>query len=109
MSTGGATDLRSLRKAPFDLLLEIERRGKAALAGSVGEAGDVTEWVGVGFRIGEEAFIVARDEVREIMLVPGGITRVPGAKAWIRGLANARGQLPGAQGAVHGDHPRRRR
>jgi len=40
-----------------------------------------------------ELFLVAREETREVLSVPTSITRVPGAKAWIRGLANVRGQL----------------
>lgn len=88
-----ATDLRSLKDHPFDLLREIERRSKTALAGATGDAVDVEEWVGIGFRLGDEQFIVARDRVREVLMVPPFITRVPGAKAWIRGLANLRGHL----------------
>ena len=51
------------------------------------------EWVGVAFRLGGEAFLVAREETREVMGYPAAVTRVPGAKAWIRGLSNVRGQL----------------
>jgi len=88
-----STDLRSLRDHPFDLLREIERRSKTALAGAAGEFGDMEEWVGIGFRLGDEQFIVERDRVREVLMVPPFITRVPGAKNWIRGLANVRGHL----------------
>ena len=86
-------DLRSLRDRPFDLLRELERRSKTALAGVAGDDVSVEEWVGVGFRLGEEQFVVARDKVREIMMVPDHVTRVPGAKDWVTGLANIRGQL----------------
>src|SRR6266404_5324227 len=44
-------ELKSLRDRPFELLVELERRGRASS------------------------------------------TRVPGARAWIKGLANVRGQL----------------
>ena len=88
-----ATDLRSLKQHPFDLLQELERRSKAALAGATGEGVDVEEWVGIGFRLAEEPFIVARDDIREILMVPELITRIPGAKSWVRGLANIRGHL----------------
>ncbi len=86
-------DLRALRKQPFELLRELERRSKAALAGAAGDVADVDEWVGIGFRIADEQFIVARDDIREVLMVPALIARVPGAKPWIRGLANVRGQL----------------
>jgi twitching motility protein PilI len=71
----------------------MERRIKVALAGAAGDDVSVEEWVGIGFRLGTERFIVGREEVREILMVPTTVTRVPGAKAWIRGLANIRGHL----------------
>jgi twitching motility protein PilI len=87
-----APNLRDLRDQPFELLRELERRGRAAASGGdEGPAG--REWVGVAFRLGGDTFLVARDETREIMSVPAAVTRVPGAKAWIRGLMNVRGQL----------------
>ena len=51
------------------------------------------EWVGVAFRLGGEAFLLAREETREVLAFPGAVTRVPGARAWVRGLSNVRGQL----------------
>ena len=87
-----APNLRDLRDQPFELLRELERRGRAAATGGdEGPAG--REWVGVAFRLGGDTFLVAREETREIMAVPAAVTRVPGAKAWIRGLMNVRGQL----------------
>lgn len=93
MEAAQATDLRSLKDHPFDLLREIERRSKTALAGAAGGDVDIEEWVGIGFRLGDEQFIVARDRVREVLMVPPLITRVPGAQPWVRGLANVRGHL----------------
>lgn len=93
MSVSAASELRSLKDHPFDLLREIERRSKAAIAGAIGDEISVEEWVGIGIRLGEERFIVARDAVREILMVPAQLTRVPGARSWVRGLANVRGHL----------------
>jgi twitching motility protein PilI len=93
MSVTAATDLRSLKDQPFDLLQEMERRSKAAMAGAAGDDINVEEWVGIGFRLGEDQFIVARDEVREVLMIPSSLSRVPGSKPWIRGLANVRGHL----------------
>lgn len=87
-----AVDLATLRDQPFELLAELERRSRAAIAGKA--SGDVpAEWVGVGFRIGEEQFVASREEVREVLMLPDSITRVPGAKRWILGIANLRGHL----------------
>jgi twitching motility protein PilI len=84
--------LRALRDRPFELLLALEQRARDVAAGARdGVAGQ--EWIGVAFRMGGETFLVARDEAREVMGVPASITRVPGARPWIRGLANVRGQL----------------
>ena len=71
---------------------EIERRSRAAHSGKAG--GDSpSEWVGVGFRIGEEQFVASREQVREVLMLPDTMTRVPGAQRWLLGIANLRGQL----------------
>lgn len=88
-----AGSLRGLREHPFDLLREMERRSKVAAAGFQGGDVSADEWVGIGFRLGTERFAVERGEVREVLMVPGVVTRVPGAKAWLRGIANVRGHL----------------
>jgi twitching motility protein PilI len=85
--------LRSLRDKPFDLLRELERLARVALSGQGRDAANEREWVGVAFRMSSENFMVARDETREVLGYPAAITRVPGAKPWIRGIANVRGQL----------------
>jgi twitching motility protein PilI len=89
----GPVALRTLQRSPFDLLRELERRAKSAAAGFTTGGGSVEEWVGVGFRLGGEQFVIARDDVREVLMVPPAVTRVPGAKGWLKGLANIRGHL----------------
>ena len=89
---GASPDLAALVEQPFELLREIERRSRAAHSGKAG--GDSpSEWVGVGFRIGEEQFVAKREQVREVLMLPDTMTRVPGAKRWLLGIANLRGQL----------------
>jgi len=85
--------LRSLRDRPFELLAELERRGRAVSAQVAQEGAGGREWVGVALRMAGDLYLVAREETREVFGVPAGMTRVPGAKAWIKGLANVRGQL----------------
>ena len=77
---------------PFELLQEIERRSRAVHDGH-GSGDAAAEWVGVGFRIGEEQFVASREQVREVLMLPDAITRVPGANRWLLGIANLRGQL----------------
>ena len=87
-----AVDLASLVKQPFELLREIERRSAAAQSGDAA-ARVSSEWVGVGFKIGDEQFVANRDQVREVLMLPETMTRVPGAKRWLLGIANLRGHL----------------
>jgi twitching motility protein PilI len=85
-------DLESFVEEPFALLQEMERRSRAAVAGK--GTGDLpSEWVGIGFRIGQENFVADRDQVREVLMMPETMTRVPGAKRWVLGIANLRGHL----------------
>jgi twitching motility protein PilI len=92
-ASGSELSLRSLRDRPFELLKELEKRSRAVTAGSAPEAAAGAEWVGVAFRMGGETFLVAREETREVLGYPAAVTRIPGAKNWVRGLANVRGQL----------------
>ena len=80
-------ELKSLRDRPFELLAELERRGRAVSAQLNQDAGG-REWVGVALRMAGDLYLVAREETREVLGVPAGTTRVPGAKPWIKGLAN---------------------
>lgn len=88
-----ATPLRALRDRPYELLRELDRRARSAAQGQPESTATGAEWVGIAFRIGGEAFLLAREETREVMSFPGTVTRVPGARAWVRGLSNLRGQL----------------
>ena len=92
-NSGSDTSLRGLRDRPFELLKELEKRSRNVAANSVAEADAGQEWVGVAFRMGGETFLVAREETREVLGYPAVVTRIPGAKSWVRGLANVRGAL----------------
>jgi len=85
--------LHALRDRPFELLAALERRGRSASAAPGEEASTGREWVGVALRMAGELYLVAREETREVLSVPSQVTRVPGAKTWIKGLANIRGSL----------------
>jgi twitching motility protein PilI len=91
--SGSDISLRSLRDRPFELLKELEKRSRTVAANSVADASTGQEWVGVAFRMGGETFLVAREETREVLGYPAVVTRIPGAKNWVRGLANVRGAL----------------
>lgn len=63
----------------------VRREGEHAEGGG--------EWIGVGFRLGSDHFVTDRADVKEVLSVPEPTTRVPGAKSWLRGIVNVRGQL----------------
>src|ERR1700753_4301749 len=90
-TSGSDTSLRGLRDRPVGLLKEMEKRSSRVAANSVAETEAGQEWVGVAFRMGGETFLVAREETREVLGYPAAVTRIPGAKSWVRGLANLRG------------------
>lgn len=85
--------LKDLTNDPFALLLEMERRAKEASTRSEGDKEAKEEWIGVAFRLASERFVTARADVREVLPAPEQITRIPGSKPWLRGIANVRGQL----------------
>lgn len=84
-------ELRDLVDSPFDLLREMERRGIRAAAENLDHLDH--EWTGLAFRLGDQTFVAAREEVGEVLVYPDTITRIPGSKNWVIGLANVRGQL----------------
>jgi twitching motility protein PilI len=83
--------LRSLRDRPFELLAALERRSRAA-TGQPEEPAS-REWVGIALRMAGDLYLVAREETRQVLGFPLPLTRVPGAKPWLRGLANVHGVL----------------
>lgn len=86
-----SAELRELADSPFDLLRAMEQRGMRAAAENLDHRDH--EWTGLAFRLGDQVFVAAREEVREVLVYPDLITRIPGSKNWITGLANVRGQL----------------
>lgn len=84
------SDAVVLPSDPFDLLRQIESRLR--VAGWNAAAGQAQEWTGLGVRVGERWLLVPQDDVREVITLPT-LTRVPGAKPWLLGLANVRGNL----------------
>lgn len=99
--------LTELRDRPYELLAEMESR---LLAGrlAVGGVATVTQtWTGLGFRLGPHWLVAPREEVREV-IPPPTLSRVPGARPWLLGVANVRGSLlPVCDlGRLLGDEPR---
>lgn len=86
-----AENFYEYRDTPFRLLQILEERCRE-ITQSYSGGSERREWVGIAFRVGQETFITSRSDVKEVLtLIP--TTRVPGAKPWVRGLANLRSQL----------------
>lgn len=83
-------ELRALRDQPFEQLLRLEARLRATRSESA--AGERRFWTGLGFRLGETWLVAPREDVREV-IPPPRLTRVPGARPWLLGIANVRGAL----------------
>ena len=76
----------------FGKLLEYEKRASAFTPGSKKGSGPADEWSGVVFGVGDSKLACNIDRIGEILPCPQS-TPVPGAKSWIIGLANVRGEL----------------
>ncbi|HEX7340091.1 MAG TPA: chemotaxis protein CheW [Rhodanobacteraceae bacterium] len=77
---------------PFELLAEYERLSLAHVAGEPEQIETPGLWRGIGFRVGGHLLAARIDEIDEL-LTPQVLTPVPGTQAWMKGLANVRGNL----------------
>jgi twitching motility protein PilI len=78
--------------ASFDKLLDYEQRASHFEPGIGKGESRHGEFAGVIFHIGDDRLTCSIERVHEFLPLPG-FTRVPGAKPWILGLANIRGDL----------------
>jgi twitching motility protein PilI len=76
-----------------DLLASIERRYRESAVGLPQQDQIKSYWEGVMFYVGEERLITPLSEIKEILNYPTSMTKVPGAKPWMLGIANIRGTL----------------
>ena len=88
--TAIAADLYGMAGQPFELLFALENRLRVARLDIA--AGQTQSWTGLGFRLRDHWMVAPREDVREVITVPK-FTRVPGAKPWLLGVANVRGNL----------------
>jgi len=80
------------KNAAFAKLLEYEKRSLHYLPGATNGSGPSKEWSGVTFSVGGTRMTCDINRIGEILPCPQA-TPVPGAKPWIIGLANVRGEL----------------
>ena len=79
-------------KAPILLLHELAQRSRAKAHSLPQQIEVKATWEGVGFRLADRGWVVPLDQVKEI-LTKVNISHIPGAKEWVRGVANVRGTL----------------
>jgi len=84
--------MESTVKHPVALLHEIERRCREHAAGLPLQVEVKNTKLAIGFRIGTLTLAAPLDEVKEILTYPS-LSKVPGAKPWVKGIANVRGNL----------------
>ncbi len=80
------------RSNPFALLYNIEVRARARVRGLPRRSEGKPTWSGIVFRLGDQELAAPLLEVNEVLAFPA-VSRVPGTKPWVRGLANVRGNL----------------
>lgn len=77
---------------PYALLQDMENRSRRFAAPLPQQVATVSTWRGIGFLLGGEQFVTHMAEVVEILQLPK-VTRVPGVKSWVLGIANVRGRM----------------
>jgi len=77
---------------PFELLAALEAKCRTKASGLPAQEEVREEWTGVLFRLREQFLLAPMAEVSEIVSLPD-VTRVPGVRPWVLGLANMRGNL----------------
>ena len=90
MRTSSSDVAASASPAPFDRLLLIERRVRSARPDVMRRSSQL--WLGLAFRVRDQWFVAPREDVREILPLPP-MSRVPGGKPWLLGVANVRGSI----------------
>lgn len=77
---------------PFELLLEYEKRSVSHALGSSTEEGELGDWSGIGFKIGDMYLVTQVDDINEVVILPE-LVRIPGIDNWVLGLVNIRSNL----------------
>jgi len=86
---GGVVDSKEL----IELLQELEQRSRQAARGLPQQEQEADFWEGIVFSVAGKRLVSALSDLIEILEYPPNTTRVPGARSWMRGIANVRGSL----------------
>jgi len=78
---------------PFQWLTDLEQRAKQRAVKGLPRQPVIKIWRGIAFRLEQAYLVTPLHEIREIIPYPNQLAKVPGAKSWVKGLANIRGLL----------------
>lgn len=79
-------------QSPILLLHQMAQRGQQYAHNLPKQVEAKSTWDGVGFSIGSTPMVTSLEQVKEI-LTQVTISRIPGAKDWVIGVSNVRGNL----------------
>ncbi len=82
-----------LTQTPIQWLQNLEQRTKQQARGLPRQTIVEPMWRGIAFRLGETYLVTPIEQILEIIPYTGKVARVPGARTWVKGLANIRGLL----------------
>ncbi len=85
--------MNSETASAIEILQDIEARSLARTTEVDDQEGFASLWAGLAFKVAGIRVLAPMDEVSEILILPSRLTRVPGAKVWVKGIANIRGNL----------------
>lgn len=79
--------------AAMAVLTDIERWSQQAAEQLPASSGASESWDGLAFFVAGVSLVASMNEVSEMLPAQHHITRIPGARPWVLGLANVRGNL----------------
>ena len=82
----------SAQQQPILILQELDLRSRQHASALPQQIEVKNTWDGIGFKLDDMSLVVPMEQVREI-LTRVTISRIPGAKEWVHGVANVRGNL----------------
>ena len=77
----------------MDKLIDFDQRARQQEAKVPSAVVKEEDWQGLAFILDGVRVISAMEEVRELLQYPDSVTRIPGTKSWMLGIANVRGEL----------------
>lgn len=78
---------------PFEWLQALENLARERAKGLPRQEKVQQIWKGIAFRLENFHLLTPLTEIREVLNCPRSLAKVPGAKPWVRGIANIRGLL----------------